>query len=173
MIYKSLFFGEGRLNLSRPRNTEDHDHSAPPQDPSQISPLSREEILGIYDRGPEAVIDLVESLYAIIILQEKRIAELEERVRSLERQLNKNSRNSSKPPSTDRIIKPKSLRGKSDRPVGGQVGHPGHTLHRVDDPDHTVLHQVALSRNRVIFSFREQNAVLLYLHISKVFARIG
>ncbi|MDF0594361.1 hypothetical protein P0O24_12330, partial [Methanotrichaceae archaeon M04Ac] len=48
-----------------------------------MSPLSREEILGIYDRGPEAVIDLVESLYAIIILQEKRIAELEERVRSL------------------------------------------------------------------------------------------
>jgi transposase len=142
MIYKSLFFGEGRLNLSRPRNTEDHDHSAPPQDPSQILPLSREEILGIYDRGPEAVIDLVESLYAIIILQEKRIAELEERVRSLERQLNKNSRNSSKPPSTDRISKPKSLRGKSDRPAGGQLGHAGHTLHRVDDPDHTILHQV-------------------------------
>jgi transposase len=105
-------------------------------------PLSREEILGIYDRGPEAVIDLVESLYAIIILQEKRIAELEERVRSLERQLNKNSRNSSKPPSTDRISKPKSLRGKSDRPAGGQLGHAGHTLHRVDDPDHTILHQV-------------------------------
>lgn len=142
MIYKSLFFGEWRLNLSRPRNTEDHDHSAPPQDPSQILPLSREEILGIYDRGPEAVIDLVESLYAIIILQEKRIAELEERVRSLERQLNKNSRNSSKPPSTDRISKPKSLRGKSDRPAGGQLGHAGHTLHRVDDPDHTILHQV-------------------------------
>lgn len=128
--------------MSRPRNTEDHDHSAPPQDPSQILPLSREEILGIYDRGPEAVIDLVESLYAIIILQEKRIAELEERVRSLERQLNKNSRNSSKPPSTDRISKPKSLRGKSDRPAGGQLGHAGHTLHRVDDPDHTILHQV-------------------------------
>jgi len=71
-----------------------------------------------------------------------RTAELEERVRSLERQLNKNSRDSSKPPSTDRINKPGSLRNKSDRPVGGQVGHTGHTLHRVDDPDHTVLHQV-------------------------------
>lgn len=128
--------------MSRPRNTEDHDHSAPPQDPSQISPLSREEILSIYDRGPEAVIDLVESLYAIIIHQANRIDELEERVRSLERQLNKNSRNSSKPPSTDIINKPKRLRSKSDRPVGGQLGHPGHTLHRVNDPDHTVLHQV-------------------------------
>jgi transposase len=128
--------------LSRPRNSKDHNHSTPSPDPSQISPLSREEILAIYDRGPEAVIDLVESLYAIIILQAKRTSELEERVRSLERQLNKNSSNSSKPPSTDRISKPKSLRGKSDRPAGGQLGHAGHTLHRVDDPDHTILHQV-------------------------------
>jgi hypothetical protein len=53
---------------------------------------------------PEAAIDL-------FTLQAKRTAELEERVRSLERQLNKNSRNKSKPPSLDRISKPKSLRG--------------------------------------------------------------
>jgi transposase len=128
--------------LSRPRNSKGHDHLTPSPDPYQISPLSREEILAIYDSGPEAVIDLVESLYATIILQAKRTSELEERVRSLERQLNKNSRNSNKPPSTDTINKPKSLRSKSDRPVGGQLGHPGRTLHRVNDPDHTVLHQV-------------------------------
>ena len=67
--------------MSRPRNTEDYDHSTPLPDPSQISPLSREEILAIYDKGPEAVIDLVESLYAIIILLANRTAELEERVR--------------------------------------------------------------------------------------------
>ena len=121
--------------MSRPRNSRDHNHSTQSTDPSQNSPPSREEILAIYDRGPEAVIDLV-------TLQAKRTTELEERVRSLERQLNKNSRNSSKPPSTDRISKPKSLRGKSDRPAGGQLGHAGHTLHRVDDPDHTILHQV-------------------------------
>jgi transposase len=128
--------------LSRSRKSKGHDRSTPVLDPLQISPLSREEILAIYDRGPEAVVTLVEGLYAIIILQAKRTAELEERVRSLERQLNKNSRNSSKPPSTDRIKKPKSLRKKSDRSVGGQVGHEGHTLNRVDDPDRTVFHQV-------------------------------
>jgi transposase len=121
--------------LSRPRNSKDHNHSTPSPDPSQILPPSREEILAIYYRGPEAVIDL-------FTLQAKRTSELEERIRSLERQLNKNSSNSSKPPSTDRISKPKSLRGMSDRPAGGQLGHAGHTLHRVDDPDHTILHQV-------------------------------
>lgn len=122
--------------MSRPRNSRGHNHSTQSTDPSH-SPPSREEILAIYDRGPEAVIDLV-------TLLAKRTAELEERVRLLERQLNKNSRNSSKPPSTDRLSKPKSLRSKSERTIGGQVGHPGHTLHKVDNPDHTVLHQVHL-----------------------------
>lgn len=97
------------------------------------------------DWAPEAVIALVEGLYAIIIEQLKRITELEERVRTLERQLGKTSRNSSKPPSTDQVkVKRRihSLREKSDRPVGGQIGHEGHTLERVSNPDHTVLHQV-------------------------------
>lgn len=56
--------------------------------------MEREEIIAIYESGPEAVINLIEQ-------QAATIAELEERVRSLEEQLNKNSRNSSKPPSTD------------------------------------------------------------------------
>jgi transposase len=91
------------------------------------------------------VIALIEGLYAIIIAQNELISELEERVRSLERQLGRNSRNSSKPPSTDQVkVKRKShsLREKSDRPVGGQIGHEGHTLQRVSNPDYTVLHQV-------------------------------
>lgn len=104
--------------MSRSRNSKDHNHSTPSPGPSQILPPSREEILASYDRGPEAVIDL-------FTLQAKPVSELEERVRSLERQLNKNSSNSSKPPSTDCISKPKSLRGKSDRPAGGQVGAEG------------------------------------------------
>ena len=52
--------------------------------------MERQEIIAIYESGPEAVINLIEHQAAII-------AELEGRVRSLEEQLNKNSRNSSKP----------------------------------------------------------------------------
>ncbi|MDF1534054.1 MAG: DUF6444 domain-containing protein, partial [Methanosarcinaceae archaeon] len=72
------------------------------------------------------------------------IAKLEERVKSLEEQLNKNSRNSSKPPSTDAYATkkptPKSRRTKNGKKVGGQKGHQGTTLKMVDNPDEIVIH---------------------------------
>ena len=77
-------------------------------------------------------------------MYEARIAELEAenaalktRVADLEAQLRTNSRNSSKPPSTDgpATPAPRSLRGKSKRKPGGQDGHPGQTLAQVSDPD--------------------------------------
>ena len=75
--------------------------------------LTREEILVIYEAGPEAVISVIQRLETIIEKQAIRIAELEERVRILESRLNQNSRNSSRPPSTDFFVKekpnPKSL----------------------------------------------------------------
>jgi len=88
--------------------------------------MKREDILAIYKAGPKAVIKLVNSLLATIAelkgqieKQSAGITELKERVKSLENQLNKHSRNSNKPPSTDGFIKPKSLRQKSSRPPGG------------------------------------------------------
>jgi len=46
-----------------------------------------------------------------------------------------NSKNSSKPPSTDPNRKKTSRKGKSDRKPGGQKGRNGTTLQKVDDPD--------------------------------------
>ena len=63
---------------------------------------------------------------------------LQAEVADLKRQLGQNSRNSSKPPSSDSpFVKPapKSLRGKSGKKPGGQLGHPGSTLALVDDPN--------------------------------------
>ena len=101
--------------------------------------LTREEILIIYDAGPEAVISVIQRLETIIEEQSIRIAELEERVKVLESRLNQNSRNSSRPPSTDFFIKekpnPKSLRKKSGKKPGGQDGHPGTPLEMVDHPE--------------------------------------
>ena len=100
--------------------------------------LTREEILSIYDAGPEAVISVIQRLESIIEEQAIRIAELEERVRVLESRLTQNSRNSSKPPSTDFVKEkpnPKSLRKKSGKKPGGQYGHQGTTLGMVNHPE--------------------------------------
>jgi hypothetical protein len=102
--------------------------------------LTREEIFVIYEAGPEAVIDLVQTLENPKEEEQAiRIAELEERVRVLEARLNQNSQNSSKPPSTDVFCsekpKPKSSRTISGKKAGGQKGHLGKTLEMVENPD--------------------------------------
>lgn len=55
----------------------------------------------------------------------------------------KNSKNSSVAPSNDqnRVKKNQSLRGKSDKKVGGQNGHKGSTLRMVENPDIIITHQ--------------------------------
>ena len=68
---------------------------------------------------------------------------LKKRVKELEGQLKLNSRNSSKPPSSDGFSKPPTVRKKTGKPPGGQAGHEGHTLQMVESPDHTVIHTVS------------------------------
>ncbi|AAM29947.1 Transposase [Methanosarcina mazei Go1] len=93
--------------------------------------LTREEILALCASNPEVI--------AYIVSLETQIKELTERLIALESRLNQNSRNSSRPPSTDFFIKekpnPKSLRKKSGKKPGGQDGHPGTTLEMVDHPE--------------------------------------
>lgn len=52
----------------------------------------------------------------------------------------KNSQNSSLPPSTDPHKRTRSLREKSGRKPGGQVGHRGATRRFVEQPDHLIIH---------------------------------
>lgn len=49
-----------------------------------------------------------------------------------------NSSNSSIPPSQDPYRKPYPKREKSKRKTGGQPGHKGYTLEKVEKPDHTI-----------------------------------
>lgn len=113
--------------------------------------LTRHEALAIYHAGPQTVVRVLLAMDARIHALEQQVLELtvrldasEQRVRLLEDQLAKNSRNSSKPPSTDGFQKPapKSLRKKSARPSGGQPGHTGQTLARVEPPDRIEPHRV-------------------------------
>lgn len=103
------------------------------KEPSEPSEQLREVIRAAYRQGEEAVIALVENL---LKAQAEAIGKLESRIKVLEDQANKDSRNSSKPPSGDGFKKrPQSLRTKSGRKSGGQAGHPGSTLEWVDVPD--------------------------------------
>jgi transposase len=113
--------------------------------------MTRQEAEAIYDAGKETVVRVLLEMSAKLdrltadfaALKAENIA-LSERVRTLEGRLAKDSHNSHKPPSSDGLSKPKpkSLRPKSDRPTGGQPGHPGHTLRMVETPDRIVPHRV-------------------------------
>jgi transposase len=88
--------------------------------------------------------------------KDARIAALEEQVARLQAQLadlaarvRQNSKNSSKPPSSDGLAKPapKSLRKKTGRKPGRPKGQPGTTMHLTDHPDHVVRHEPGACRS--------------------------
>ena len=108
--------------------------------------LTPTQIRQIYDQGPDAVVDLVTQLFDIIDRLESEVHALKARGAELERQVHRNSHNSSQPPSADGLKKPppKSQRRPSGRLRGGQPGHPGETLEMVDAPDTVERHPVAL-----------------------------
>jgi transposase len=106
------------------------------KEPTPKQTISREEIRAIYREGEDAVIALVEGLL-------RKIVQLEARLEVLENQAKKDSRNSSKPPSSDGFSRrTRSLRGKSERQSGGQIGHEGNTLEWREEVDKIIVHPV-------------------------------
>jgi transposase len=100
------------------------------------------------------------------------------RVQTLEVRLAKDSHNSSKPPSSDGLArKTKSLRRRSCKKPGGQLGHCGQTLRLVAEPDEVVEHrptvcagcQAPLDAASVVLRERRQVQDLppLRLHITE------
>ena len=71
-----------------------------------------------------------------------KIDALQQTIKELTERVNKNSRNSSKPPSSDGYQKPnpKSLREKSGKKQGGQKGHPGNHMALPHEPDEVKQH---------------------------------
>lgn len=68
---------------------------------------------------------------------------LKGRVKFLENKLSLNSKNSSKPPSSDSFVKQtKTLRTKGKKKAGGQKGHDGKTLEMSETPDNIEIHKL-------------------------------
>lgn len=104
----------------------------------------RECVAAAYAQGPEALAALVATLVAEAVEGVvARVRVLEAENAALRAKLATNSQNSSKPPSSDgpgQKPRPKSLRARTGRPSGGQVGHEGHTLALVATPDAVTVH---------------------------------
>jgi transposase len=96
-----------------------------------------DDVRAAYQQGEAAVLELVAGLVSII-------RACEARAQGLAHQLAKNSRNSSKPPSSDGLSKPapRSVRQSSSKPSGGQAGHVEHRLEPVDKPRYVEVHPV-------------------------------
>ena len=81
---------------------------------------------------------------------EKRIDRLEQENATLRSRLDKNSKNSSKPPSSDSFRKPacrdRSLRESSGKPQGKQRGSTGVSLPMTDSPDRVLRHEPSTCR---------------------------
>ena len=103
---------------------------------------TEDEILDAHHQGDMAIIQLFDR--TLKDFQEE-LQELQTKIQALEGQLSKNSKNSSKPPSSDGLKKPrtKSLRKKGRKKNGGQEGHKGHRLEPVENPGHTEVHKVS------------------------------
>lgn len=105
--------------------------------------MTREEALAIYHAGPETVVRVLLEMSATIDALEKRVAELEKKVAELSR----NSSNSSKPPSSDDITKPRAKRKrKGKRKIGAQPGHQKHERIPFDQDELDDFYEYKLER---------------------------
>jgi transposase len=104
-----------------------------------------QDIHTAFEHGEAAVRDLVYALATQIAALVQHVTKQGEAVQALQARLAKDSRPSSKPPSSDGYRKVKrtaSLRKSGEKPNGVQPGPEGHTLSASDDPDRLEMHGV-------------------------------
>jgi len=99
-----------------------------------------------FQATPEPVRRYIIQLEDLVIKLFKETEDLKKRVTDLENRLNKNSQNSSKPPSSDPPYKkPLKKSKKSNRNRGGQKGHKGHQQKLMEPTSKNILFPEACS----------------------------
>jgi transposase len=90
---------------------------------------------------------ILKALVAELLPLKEELAQANARIKELEGRLVKDSRTSSKPPSSDGLARlPRSSRRPSGKRPGGQAGHAGQTLAMVEQPDEVVPHRPQVCR---------------------------
>lgn len=85
---------------------------------------------------------LLKALVAELLPLKEQLAQANARIKELEDRLAKDSRTSSKPPSSDGLARPpRSSRPPSEKRPGAQPGHPGHTLLMVEPAEEVLQHR--------------------------------
>src|SRR5450755_3089115 len=85
---------------------------------------------------------ILKALVAELLPLKEQLAQANARITELEERVGKDSRTSSKPPSSDGLARlPRSSRRPSGKRPGGQAGHPGHTLSMVEHPEEVIHHR--------------------------------
>src|SRR5450756_149153 len=131
--------------------------------------MERAEAEAVYEQGRETVVAVLLELSAQNALLRREVAELskrlakqEERIAELERRLNRNSRNSSLPPSQDPPAAPERRQASSSgRGRGPQPGHPGRGRHLapIESLDELVAHWPRRCRCGHLFCPTEREAL--------------
>ena len=96
-----------------------------------------------FEKGEAAVRNLFHDVAGQVEELARQLAKQGEALQELQARVAKDSRTSSKPPSSDGYTKPKrtqSVRQSGAKPNGGQPGHAGHTLTASEHPDRTETH---------------------------------
>ena len=109
-----------------------------------MPPLERLDREQLNKLDKETLIELLLQALSRLDELEKQVTAQNATIQKMRDEIAKNSSNSSKPPSSDGLKKPKtrSLRKKGQRPLGGQTGHKGNTLKMVAEPDYIELHPI-------------------------------
>lgn len=104
---------------------------------SEIVSLIKETNRDLKNQIGNLNVEIIDLTNLVSSLREENFGLLARNIQ-LETMQNKNSNNSSKPPSTDNNKKPLNSRKKTGRSSGGQSGHEGSTLLKIENPDNII-----------------------------------